>query len=57
MKCLSCDKVLSNAEATRKYFGTKEFLDLCNDCFSYIEDSIIVTDGKDSIEDAAGDEN
>lgn len=33
MKCLSCDKVLTDFEATRKYAGSNTFVDLCNKCF------------------------
>lgn len=38
MKCLSCDSILSDREATRKYAGTNEYLDLCNHC---IKDSCL----------------
>lgn len=31
MKCLSCDKILSDFEATRKY-ENGEFVDMCNSC-------------------------
>ena len=34
MRCLSCNKMLSDYEATRKYKGSKQFIDLCNLCFS-----------------------
>lgn len=36
MKCLACDKVLSDQEATRRYINSDgspgEFIDLCNHC-------------------------
>lgn len=32
MKCLACDKILSDYEATRKYESNGEFVDLCNEC-------------------------
>ena len=32
MKCLSCDTILSDKEAVRKYAGTNEYLELCNKC-------------------------
>lgn len=41
MKCLSCDCILSDREATRKSLNTGEFIDLCNNCFSSIEDEVI----------------
>ena len=34
MKCLCCDKILSDSEATRKYPDTNTFLDTCNGCIS-----------------------
>ena len=40
MKCLSCDVILSDFEATRKSEVTNEFFDLCNHCFSYIEEDL-----------------
>lgn len=33
MRCLSCNKNLSDFEATRKYAHSGEFVDLCNKCF------------------------
>jgi hypothetical protein len=38
MRCKACDKLLSDFEATRKYEKSKEFVDLCNDCFRYVPD-------------------
>jgi len=32
MRCLSCDEALTDYEQTRRYAGTKEFLDLCLNC-------------------------
>lgn len=34
MRCLSCDCLLSDKEATRKGTHTGEYLDLCDDCLS-----------------------
>ena len=34
MKCLACDHILSDYEATRRYTESKEFIDLCNKCFN-----------------------
>jgi hypothetical protein len=44
MKCLSCDKILSDFEATRKYTDTTDFVDLCNKCFSFVHEVINVTE-------------
>ena len=37
MRCLSCNKILSDFESTRKSANTGEYLDLCNSCFSDIQ--------------------
>lgn len=33
MRCLACNKVLNDFEATRKYHESKQYIDLCNHCF------------------------
>lgn len=40
MRCLSCDTILTDQEATRKYASSGTFIDLCNKCFSTIADDI-----------------
>lgn len=44
MKCLACDKILSDFEATRRYSSEGEFIDLCNHCFheSDFKDIVII---------------
>ena len=32
MRCIACDCLLTDFEATRKSDATKEYLDLCNRC-------------------------
>jgi hypothetical protein len=32
MRCLACNKNLSDLESTRKYPSTEEFIDLCTRC-------------------------
>ncbi len=39
MRCLCCNKALSDYESTRRHALTKEFLDLCNECFSSIDET------------------
>lgn len=34
MVCKSCNRFLNDFEATRKYEGTTEYVDLCNRCFN-----------------------
>jgi hypothetical protein len=51
MRCLSCNKNLSDFESTRKSANTGEYLDLCNTCFSEIQydvDTIVRDDLKDN---------
>ena len=37
MRCLACNKVLNDFEATRKSATTGEYVDLCNHCFHNVE--------------------
>lgn len=46
MKCLSCDTILTDLEATRKFSGSGAFVDLCNDCFSTIADEVEVMENE-----------
>ena len=34
MRCVGCNKELTDFEATRRYADSEEFIELCNDCFS-----------------------
>jgi len=38
MRCVACNKILSDYESTRKHAITGEYLDLCNECFSSISE-------------------
>jgi len=40
MRCLSCNKNLTDFESTRKFASTGEYLDLCNKCYSDIQDDV-----------------
>ena len=40
MRCIACDKELSDFEATRKSSTTGDYLDLCNTCYSSIQDEL-----------------
>ncbi len=51
MKCLACDKILTNHEATRRYRDSKEFIDLCNHCFYSGVDSEINFIEREDLED------
>ena len=37
MRCLACNKILNDFEATRKSATTGTFVDLCNHCFHDVE--------------------
>jgi len=41
MRCRACDYVLSDFEATRKFFKTSTYIELCNYCF---EDTGIIAE-------------
>lgn len=51
MRCLSCDVCLTDFEATRKYAGSGEFVDLCNKCFSTIEEDVAVVENYDLLDE------
>lgn len=38
MRCLSCNKELSDFESTRKFATSGVYVDLCNSCFNTIPD-------------------
>jgi hypothetical protein len=40
MKCLACDDILTDREATRKYASSGKFIDLCDKCFDTVKDQI-----------------
>lgn len=40
MRCLSCNCQLNDHEATRKYASSGAFIDLCDNCFGYVENDI-----------------
>ena len=47
MRCLSCNCILSDYEATRKSASTHIFVDLCNRCYNSIEEDLDVIDRPD----------
>ena len=43
MRCIACDKILTDYELTKKFDKSGEFADLCNNCSKYLsEDHITV---------------
>lgn len=47
MRCLACNKELTDFEATRKYINTNDFIDLCNECYKEIKDDIVAEERED----------
>ena len=44
MKCLSCDCILTDREAVRKFQESKTYVELCDNCLPYIEDEVNYVD-------------
>ena len=38
MRCIACDRLLSDFESTRRSLMSGEFMDLCNKCYYNIEE-------------------
>lgn len=53
MRCLSCDVILSDFEATRKYVSDETYVDLCNSCIRDLPIETIVR--RDLQEEEPGD--
>ena len=41
MKCLACDVILTDREATKK-FPSGNFVDLCDDCSKYLPEDVVL---------------
>lgn len=52
MRCLSCNKLLSDKEATRAYKSTGEYLDLCDHCLEPIKEDIQTIEGANFRDDS-----
>ena len=50
MRCLSCNDILSDREATRKY-PSGEFIDLCDFCIKEIDIPFVESMSKDNLND------
>jgi hypothetical protein len=60
MKCLSCDTILTDIEATRKFEKSNDFVDLCNYCFLTISDEVEVIENQtlsENLNDSKEDES
>lgn len=47
MRCLACNVLLTDFEATRRYTMSREFVDLCTHCLSATDDMILVSERND----------
>lgn len=47
MRCIACNCVLTDFEATRKSLTTGDYIDMCNHCFSTIEEDVMVEERDD----------
>lgn len=52
MRCVICNKALSDYESTRKVANTGEYLDMCQDCYGVLDIPPAVIDRKDLLHEA-----
>jgi hypothetical protein len=45
MRCTACNVILSTQESTRKFKVSGDYVDLCNQCLSSIDDDVQYTAG------------
>lgn len=57
MRCLACNKALSEFESTRKSAETGEFIDLCNYCYSTIQNQTPTEEREDLRDEEVLDDN
>lgn len=51
MRCLACNRALTDFEATRRSATTGQFIDLCNGCFSSVSDDLHTIEREDLAHD------
>jgi len=56
MKCICCNKSLSDFEATRRHGLTNDFLDMCNGCLRSVQEVAYITTSNNHTEDSGIDE-
>jgi NAD-dependent SIR2 family protein deacetylase len=47
MRCIACNALLSDYEATRKSELTGEYVDLCNHCYVAVKSDIVTIERED----------
>jgi len=45
MRCKACDKIMTDYELTKKFGGSGEFVDLCNECSRFLADDDLTVIG------------
>jgi len=45
MRCKACDKIMTDYELTKKFGGSGEFVDLCNECSRFLADDDLTAIG------------
>jgi len=58
MRCLCCNKLLTDFESSRKSVTTGEYIDMCTDCYRHIRDDVDVIENNNllHIQDVIDDE-
>lgn len=56
MKCSCCDVILTTQEATRRFKGSGEFVDMCGKCLATIDGEVSYTKGNTEEDDEYEDE-
>ena len=49
MRCVACDRNLSDFESTHKSHDTGEYVDLCNKCYNEIQSDIDNIDEREDL--------
>ena len=45
MRCVACDKIMTDYELTKKFSNSGEFVDMCNECSRYLAEDDLITVG------------
>jgi hypothetical protein len=51
MHCVACDCELKDSETRRKTLFTKEYVDMCDNCFETIADDVPLSSGNDELDE------
>lgn len=52
MRCVTCNKLLTDYESTRKVVNTGAYLDMCQDCYNSLDIPPATVDRKDLLHEA-----